>query len=74
MMELTKKSDCFSFPADDELKRKLWFASLPNVVKETKSKKICTEHWPDNFATIRKKGHDTPRDPPSCSIFLVARG
>ena len=35
-----KKVTVFSFPADDELKRILWFASLPNVVKDTKSKKI----------------------------------
>ena len=34
----------FSFTTDEA--RKLWFASLPNFVEDSKGKKICVKHWP----------------------------
>ena len=33
----------FSFPTDEEA-RKLWFASLPNFVENSKGKMICVKH------------------------------
>ena len=57
-----------SFPTDEEA-RKLWFASLPNFVEDSKGKKVCVKHWLEKYETIRKKGHDMPCYPPS--IFNV---
>ena len=57
----------FSFPSlkDRIRKRKQWFVSLPNVVEDTKCKRICTKHWPVGFATINRTGHKVPLNPPS---------
>ena len=57
----------FSFPAKDdpERSRKEWFESLPNVITDTQGKKICIRHWPENFETINRTGHQVPAKPPS---------
>ena len=57
----------FSFPSykDRVRKRKLWFDSLPSVVEDTTSKKICIKHWPARYATVNRTGHEVPLDPSS---------
>lgn len=57
----------FSFPAlnDPDRSREEWFDSLPNVITDTPGKKICIRHWPENFETINRKGHQVPKKPPS---------
>ena len=57
----------FSFPSNKDRvrKRKLWFDSLPSVVEDTTSKRICIKHWPARYATVNRTGHEVPLDPPS---------
>ena len=50
----------FSFPKGKD-QRELWFASLPNVTVDSKGKKICKKHWPENYETVWKKGRERPR-------------
>ena len=65
--ETGKTYPVFSFPAKDdpERSRKEWFESLPNVITDTQGKKICIRHWPKNFETINRTGHQVPAKPPS---------
>ena len=57
----------FSFPAenDPDRSRKEWYDSLPNVIIDTTGKKICIRHWPENYETVKRKGHLVPAKPPS---------
>ena len=55
----------FSFPKDS-VRRIAWINALPNVIHNiTDYMGVCEKHWPPNFPTVRVKGHDLPRDPPS---------
>ena len=57
----------FRFPSlnDKVRSRKQWFDSLPNIVADTESKRICEKHWPENYETINIKGRVLPLNPPS---------
>ena len=59
-----------SFPLG---KNDIWLGRLYKVVdvpvdengKPSKNMGVCTRHWPANYKTKRRKGHDIPVDPPS---------
>ena len=59
------KIKTFRFPTDEKSKQ-AWYNALPNKMENiTRNMVVCIKHWPANFRTVRKKGHDLPADPPS---------
>ena len=58
------------FPSD-KLEKDRWINALVNILpkKPTKNMVICALHWPPNYPTYRKKGHDIPANPPSIFSF-----
>ena len=71
MLKTGETVNVFSFPSlnDKVRNRKQWFNSLPNIVVDTQSKRICEKHWPENYETVSIKGHLVPLHPPS--VFSV---
>ena len=71
-IERTKETvTVFCFPSlkDPTRSRKSWFDSLPNIVEDTPSRRICEKHWPENYEKVNRTGHMVPRNPPS--VFSV---
>ena len=61
-----------SFPSDP-VKRKEWIDALPNILPKepTRDMVVCVKHWPPNYKTISKKGHQVPAEAPS--VFSVPK-
>ena len=59
------KVSVYGFPKDEnECKR--WVESLPNKIdKPTRYMSVCSNHWMEGFETVRKKGREIPRYPPT---------
>ena len=67
------KLKVFGFPIDRE-KCQQWLDALPNKIKYddiTRNMGVCQLHWPPNYATIKRKGHLLPLNPPS--VFVAPK-
>ena len=65
-----RKISVFRFPSDktEPEERKKWIDVCSKVranLRVTDETVICELHWPENYPTYRKKGHERPAVPPS---------
>ena len=67
-----EKVSVFSFPSEEEECSK-WINALPNKIqKVTKTIGVCEKHWPPGYETVRKKGFNRPKTPPSVFIGILS--
>ena len=62
-LEERKKSPIFRLPKDVN-QLALWEKAIPFKIS-SKEAVLCERHWPAAYVTIKKKGKERPRDPPS---------
>ena len=70
-----RKISVFRFPSEknEPEERKKWIGVCSKVradLRVTDETVICELHWPENYPTYRKKGHERPSVPPSIFIGI----